>query len=206
MNGNPKKNKMIILGDFNSQIGRVDIEEGEKEYLGEYIGHELSNENGDFMKMFLRMHRMRICSMNFGKTLLTTWSNGTYESQIDHVVISVDALFEIDYIQASWTTVRTDHKAIRVVVKWGCSAKSNENRKLKRKLEPSYLKESKIQKLYHENLEKRCEINSNTLNTTEAYGLLLEKVNASAKEVLKATRIPLSPERKAALKAIKRNK
>ena len=112
MNGNPKKQKIIILGDFNSQIGKTDREKDDYELFGNCIGHEKSNENGECMKMFLKIHRIRISSMNQNKISMTTWSNGSAESQIDHVVTDSTSDFIIKFIRAKLTSIRTDHKLI----------------------------------------------------------------------------------------------
>ena len=51
VNGNPKKQKMIILCDIYAHIGKMDREKDDYKLFGNYIGYEKSNENGECMKM-----------------------------------------------------------------------------------------------------------------------------------------------------------
>lgn len=120
------KSKLILLGDWNAQIGKEALEVGDEKYVGKKLGFEECNENGEDFKIFLQIHQLQNLSSKIGVNTEVTWKSGNRKSQIDHVVKAVSSSIRIRFIKGFWTTVNTDHKLILmdVVLKEARLAKS----------------------------------------------------------------------------------
>jgi sorting nexin-29 len=85
----PRHDVKIIMGDFNSKIGR---EEEFRPFLGNYSLHDVSNDNGIRLISFAASHDMIIGSTLFQHKNIhkATWRSpdGSYSNQIDHMLIS----------------------------------------------------------------------------------------------------------------------
>lgn len=165
------------MGDFNSQIGKEDSDEEDILRLGKYIGHTYTNENGEYMKNFLRIHKMNVISMRFDESLLVTWSNGNRESQIDHVVIAQESVIKTKFVRAAWTAIQNDHKLIKIGI-YTEQKQEVKKQKLARKiLEPNALQYEERNKTYAEELRKHKTIEISNLDTTEAYAKFTKKLS-----------------------------
>lgn len=86
----PKENVLILVGDFNGQIGR---ERKYKAIVGEYPAHKRTNRNGERLVNFCTQFNLKLMSMHF-KALLKKkkmWISPKPllgEFQIDHVAIT----------------------------------------------------------------------------------------------------------------------
>lgn len=200
---NPWKEKMLILGDFNAHIGKKDLEEGDIDRLGEFIGHDTCNENGENLKTFLQIQGMGCYSMRYNKTLLETWSNGRTSSQIDHVIATdCPRKFKIKYIRAGWTELNIDHKLVICGIRMTGNQDKPETKMLAT-VHASNLQFEETKKKYHEELGKKGTIAVDQMEINEAYFQLMHKLKSAANQALKRTGIPTTPKRKAALRRLR---
>ncbi|XP_035724084.1 uncharacterized protein LOC118442506 [Vespa mandarinia] len=93
----PKSNEVILLGDFNAQIGRERIH---RPIVGEYAAHQRTNRNGMRSITICKNFQMKVMSTFFGKLprRAKTWISPNPmlgEFQIDHVAISKRNMTEI---------------------------------------------------------------------------------------------------------------
>lgn len=76
---------MILLEDFNAHIGKLDITDEDRQFIGPNLYHAESNENGEDLKNLIHLHRLSLkSSWGKSKSTLTTWTNGKTYSQIDN--------------------------------------------------------------------------------------------------------------------------
>ena len=78
----PAHNFLIILGDFNAQLGLDDAR---------YTMHTTSNRNGKLLHELAVEKNLIIGNMSFQKGLRKVWtyiSPGGYKSQIDYIIIT----------------------------------------------------------------------------------------------------------------------
>lgn len=202
INSHPRKEKMIILGDFNSQIGKEDIDDDDMERLGIHIGHRITNENGDYMKIFLKIHNLNVTSMRFDKSLLYTWTNGSKTSQIDHILLDDNTIVKVKYIKARWTTIQTDHKMLMLGIQAKQWKQENKTVKVKKLLLPKVLQQSEPKQIFHRELQKHEPINVENLEITEAYEKITEKITTSARKALEKVKDPMTPKRKKAIHSL----
>ena len=79
------RDKLLIVGNWNAQIGKNSITEEDQKLIGKELGFEKCNENGEEFKMFLHIHNVINISSKIGVGTKVTWRSGRRESQIDHV-------------------------------------------------------------------------------------------------------------------------
>ncbi|XP_046834337.1 uncharacterized protein LOC124431022 [Vespa crabro] len=99
----PKSNVVILLGDFNTQIGR---EVYHIPIVGEYAAHQRTNRNGMRLVTICKNFQMKVMSTFFRKLprRAKTWTSPNPmlgEFQIDHVAISKRNMKEIMNIKKS---------------------------------------------------------------------------------------------------------
>ena len=86
----PEKNVKILLGDFNTQIGK---ERKYRDIVGEYSAHKRTNRNGERTIALCRSFQLKLMSTHFrkiprvAKTCVSPNPN-LGEFQLDHVAIS----------------------------------------------------------------------------------------------------------------------
>ncbi|XP_046831398.1 uncharacterized protein LOC124429781 [Vespa crabro] len=93
----PKSNVVILLGDFNAQIGRERIH---RPIVGEYAAHQRTNRNGMRLITICKNYQMKVMSTFFRKLprRAKTWISPNPmlgEFHIDHVAISKRNMTEI---------------------------------------------------------------------------------------------------------------
>lgn len=101
---------IIIIGDFNAHIGKLDLTERDKRFIGPRLYHDHCNDNGDDLKHILHLGNFSMKN-TWARTpsVLVTWTNNKVSSQIDHLLCNhQDVRFR--HIHGTWIhTVRTDH-------------------------------------------------------------------------------------------------
>lgn len=193
------RNKLLLLGDFNAQIGREDVDEEDRDVVGDKLGFERSNDNGEEFKMFLKIHKLINISSKVGENTNVTWKSGIKESQIDHVLISKDSALRVRFIRGFWPNIKTDHKLLIVGLCY--DGKKVSQRKQKRKLDCTALKYEVIKKKYSEFLEQQGNEKDEEAgkDINEEYKEIAEKMKIAADEALTSAKAPLTPKRKSAL-------
>lgn len=102
--------RIILLGDFNAHLGRLDLTMEDKSYIGPQIGHDYCNINGEELKNIIHAGNFNVNSTwSRSSTVRVTWRSGDSWSQIDHMM-SNDTSLRFQRILATWSsTVQTDH-------------------------------------------------------------------------------------------------
>jgi len=102
--------KGIILGDFNAHLGVHDLTLSDRTYVGPRLHHDLWNDNGEELKTL--MHLGHFAAKNTWSkypSVLTTWTNSKWSSQIDHLLCNSTSI-SFHRVIATWVhTVATDH-------------------------------------------------------------------------------------------------
>lgn len=196
------RSNLIMVGDWNAQIGKDSVMPEDAECIGNRLGFSNNNDNGEEFKMFLTIHKIKNMSTVIGKNTDITWKSGKKESQIDHVLKPREGKIEIRFIKGYWTGINTDHKMIVT----GIRTREKENKEKGKKkipIDASVLKYDTIKEKYQEAL-KKYEIRQEKGNTIELdFKAVAGKMKKAANEVLRSARAPLTPIRKAALNKLK---
>uniref|UniRef100_A0A0N8ES07 Putative reverse transcriptase n=1 Tax=Aedes aegypti TaxID=7159 RepID=A0A0N8ES07_AEDAE len=113
------KDKIIIVGDFNAHIGKMDLTPEDRAVLGNNLYHDYCNENGTGLKNFLHgLNLKNYMTFSSSKSVATTWTNGKSISQIDHIVMSKMNIMKIPKICAYYNlNLKSDHKMIECILK-----------------------------------------------------------------------------------------
>lgn len=78
---------IIIMGDFNAHIGRLDLTEEDKKVIGPRIHHEYCNDNGKELKNIIHASTLNLhITWSRSPSVLITWKSGNMTSQIDHIM------------------------------------------------------------------------------------------------------------------------
>lgn len=200
---NHLRENLLMLGDWNAQIGRDSVTPEEKGNVGEKLGFAKSNENGEDFKMFTIMHKIKIVSSEIGINTETTWRSGKKESQIDHVLRPLEGSIEIRYIKGFWTRIETDHKMLITAVRTR-EKESKKKEKKKIQLDPEILKYDCIKEKYHKALNKHKENENKRFSIEDKYKDITRRMKKAAEEALRSSRAPLTPIRKKALNRLQK--
>ena len=101
---------LLICGDFNARIGR-DLVKPDLGLTGAHIFHNESSENGQFLWSTMVQFGLADCATIFSSSTLVTRSEGSFQSQLDHILISRSQLHHISGFYGSWQPI-SDHKLI----------------------------------------------------------------------------------------------
>ncbi|XP_058827778.1 uncharacterized protein LOC131687699 [Topomyia yanbarensis] len=192
--------KLLVVGDWNAQIGKDSVTEEDSRCIGKELGFNNRNDNGEEYNMFLHIHKLINISSMIGVKVRSTWRVRDKESQIDHIVKPVDGKVGIRYIRGIWTRINTDHKLLLAGVRLPKMIKKQSKEKNLVVLDASALKEKQIKKRYHEALKSHeMEIDPEKVGINEAYPAITNKMKKASNITLSSSRVPLTPGRKSAL-------
>lgn len=104
---------IIILENWNAQIGKNSLTDEYIKIVGNKLGFDICNENGEEFIMFLHINKLYNISTKIG----TNWWSGERKSQIDHVVKAVESKINIRFIKGYKTKIETDHKLLIAAIK-----------------------------------------------------------------------------------------
>lgn len=199
MRQNKFKNRVILLGDWNAQIGFDSLDDEDFSFLGNELGFAHCNENGEEFKIFLQVNDLINISSKIGFNVKVTWKNKNRESQIDHVLISKLHDIRVRYVKGRWTNIKTDHKLLVAGVEIFGISKKIEKKGNFRTLEASALKYDVCNKKYHDELKILNETSGSYFNLDEELQLVSSNLKKAADIALKSSKAPLTPKRRCAL-------
>ncbi|XP_068084521.1 uncharacterized protein [Anabrus simplex] len=107
---------ILLLGDFNAEIGKADLVQEDSWFIGPYITHTHTNENGVKLKAMLHKCRLYLFSTQWDSTMVT-WSDGATCAQIDHVIANCSRLIT-SIRDIPMPSFRTFHKLLRASVRF----------------------------------------------------------------------------------------
>lgn len=122
---------MIILGNFNAHIGKSDLTVCDLLYIGSNLYHDICNDNGDELKNLLHLGCFSMKnSWSTSSSLLTTWTNNTVSTQIDHVLCNSSTIkFRNSF--GTWVhALATDHKLISTDIQISNVSKARPHKRL----------------------------------------------------------------------------
>lgn len=104
---------IIVMGDFNAHLGKMDLTNSDKKFIGPHLLHDYCNVNGDEVKNLVQVGRLQVVNTWKDEPSLSyTWANAKSRSQIDHVLCNGEGVRFVR-MYATWVPkVRTDHKLI----------------------------------------------------------------------------------------------
>lgn len=104
---------IVIVGDFNAHLGKLDISQSDKQFIGPNLLHDHCNANGMELKNLIHGGRFSVKNTwAHHRSLRFTWTNSYSTSQIDHMLCN-DARIIFRLMSAAWVeAVPTDHKFI----------------------------------------------------------------------------------------------
>ncbi|XP_062534188.1 uncharacterized protein LOC134203312 isoform X3 [Armigeres subalbatus] len=81
---------LIIMGDFQAQIGFQDMPSRLQSFIGNHLYHPFSNANGEGLKLILQEFDLRLCS-SFGpcESVTCTWQKGDQQAQTSHIIMPI---------------------------------------------------------------------------------------------------------------------
>lgn len=150
----PKRDTLIILGDFNAQVGR---ETCYREIANIHTIHEVTNENGEMLCNFATATNMFIMSTKFRhkKNHKITWMQpGTTDgNQIDHMLVKERSSNWINDVRSyRGTSLDTDHHLVIAKCKLKKNKIKQEKPQRKWNIEKLENEESRMQ--YNNEIEK----------------------------------------------------
>ena len=115
----PKSDTLIVLGDFNAQLGTEDYF---RNVTGKYTLHEITNVNGEMLCQLAVLNRLEVMSTQFQhkKIHKGTWISPDQNTltQIDHVLINSSKKDLIEDVKTlRGPNIDSDHFLIRAVIK-----------------------------------------------------------------------------------------
>lgn len=187
-------NHIILMGDFNAQIGEK--QNNEEYVLGRY-GYGKRSPNGQLLVEFLLEHNLTLLNSMFKKPPKKKWTwmspDGSYKNEIDYIISNFPKAFT-DASVISKLNFNTDHRMVRSSIRPAPPKKARKNvtshtpgnitaesfrevgqtliAKLK---EMTYEKESDI-KANYKNLEKLLTTTSNSNKCKSKYVLSEETI------------------------------
>lgn len=94
--------KLIICGDFNAHLGKLDLTADDKKFVGPNLFHDHCNDNGENLLNLIHFGEFSVHnSWQRSRSLRVTWTNGTSLSQIDHVLCN-----SVSHDADMWLTTR----------------------------------------------------------------------------------------------------
>lgn len=139
---------LLVVGDFNAQLGINDMNQEDEKWIGKMIGHDKCNDNGETFKIFLHTAKLKNVSSKIGMGTEITWRSGSRCSQIDHILSPTMTDFKIKYIRGNWTHLNTDHKLITIGIKFEKIVRNTNERNEPTKINLELLKDNKIKEKY----------------------------------------------------------
>ena len=114
----PKSDTLVILGDFNAQLGKEPIY---RSVTGKYTLHEETNENGELLCQFATMNDLIVMSTQYQHKRIHkgTWTSPDHMTinQIDHVLISNKKKDLIDDVRTMRSfNIDSDHFLVKVIM------------------------------------------------------------------------------------------
>lgn len=201
--GRYQKEKILLVGDFNSHLAYEDSSQNEKHLLGKISCHEKTNGNGEQLKFFLTRHELCVRTMQSNNSLNWTWTNGTKCSQLDHVITPATSNYYVKALKGRMElSVNTDHKLItwsigpnRHVRRQACK-RSNFMRRSRiparlTKEETSRLQEPQTQKVYQDILNKNNRTTDPETTVNDQWkGIVCRTKNAAQETFRRKGRLP----------------
>ena len=142
-----KKNKLIIMGDFNSQVGQRRM--GEENTIGKYTYGE-RNEKGDKLIQFCMENELKVINTMFKKRKGRRWTwispNMKHRNQIDYILTPTQNQEVINFDVVSGFRFHSDHRLIK------CTLRIDKSRYYNKKTENIKWVEEKSRTQYCERL------------------------------------------------------
>ncbi len=108
-----KKHQLIVMGDFNSQIGKRENEEGE--VMGPYT-YGQRNERGQKLIRFCQSMSLKIVNTFFKKRYGRRWTwispNAIYKNQIDYMLVPSQSNFIKNFDVLQSFRFQSDHRVL----------------------------------------------------------------------------------------------
>lgn len=112
-NGFSEQTRIIILGDFNAQIGSRDLTDIDHQFIGPNLYNDICNDNGEELKQLVHANSLsdknKWCK---SPSVQITWSNNKYHSQIDHILCNSPTIKFRQIFGNRIHLVSTNHKLI----------------------------------------------------------------------------------------------
>lgn len=210
MNKIRDRQRLIIAGDFNSQVSNKNLATEESALIGKYAAHDTFNENGLQMRLFINLYSFAIRSTltNANSSFLYTWTNGVRRSQIDHILTWNRSSLYLKRMQCTSFT-DSDHKALLCSIVEDHTAKSQpssnkSSARIKLDIDVKLLKHDKIKKRFKDQFAaiKDSEDPSSSLN--EKWLKLKKQIHNAASKTLRPSRLPVSKKCRQALALVKK--
>ena len=110
-------NTIILLGDFNAQVG---VKQNEEEYVLGRFGYGKRSQNGHRLIDFLLEHNLTLLNSIFKKNKNSKWTwmspDGKSRNEIDYIISNHPKLFT-DTSVISKLNFNTDHRMVRASLK-----------------------------------------------------------------------------------------
>ncbi|XP_030025374.2 uncharacterized protein LOC115443910 [Manduca sexta] len=114
---NYSRNIIILMGDFNAQVG---IKQCEEEYVLGSFGYGKRSKNGQRLVDFLLEHNLTLLNSTFKKNKNKKWTwispGGNYRTEIDYIITSHPRLFTNTEVITK-LNFNTDHRMVRATIK-----------------------------------------------------------------------------------------
>lgn len=101
---------VIICGDLNSHLGK-DLLDGEQNILGPILCHDTTNMNGQQLFEMCDQLNLRVPTTFLHGSTRCTWYRSSGKSQLDHIIIPLNANYHITNLHGHWTKY-SDHKLL----------------------------------------------------------------------------------------------
>ena len=155
----PKQDTVIMLGDFNAQIGKEDFVSN---VAGKHTIHERTNDNGQRLCNLAATNGMIICSTKFkhDKNRKLTWISPDKKtvSQIDHILVAQKRQSSIRNIRTyRGTTLESDHFLVQATIKQKIN-RAVRNKSVRIKWDVEKLKFESVKAQYEEHLENNLRV------------------------------------------------
>lgn len=183
----PKRDMLIILGDFNAKIGK---EERIRNIAGKNTIHDRTNTNGDRLSNLAEATNSLIVSTKFEhkKMHKITWrwpGGGVGEgNQIDHILTSKrNENMVTDVRSFRGANADTDHYLVIAKIKQG-TTKHSVSSTSKKKLDIEELKNLETRRQYIERLDRELNQKEIEVNIDKEFENIADGILESAKEVV----------------------
>ena len=186
MNGIPKYDIKIIIGDLNAKIGNEEIY---KSITGGHSKHTESNENGKKLIEFATEMKMKIMNTCFQRKNIykATWVSpyGNTCNQIDHVMTERKDANAIKNVRSQrGAEGGSDHYMVKVIVKQVMPQETkNKKRKIER-YEVQKLQRENVRQSFIETVGRNLNNENGTKTIEEKWNRLEKTVEMSSKHIL----------------------